>query len=74
MMLHYNGKTTTWEEIAAGRILRELFGELSEETSSETWENIADRIKTGLQPLIAFTQPDVVVIGGSIAVDRKSVV
>lgn len=66
MMLHYNGKTTTWEEIAAGRILRELFGELSEETSSEIWENIADRIKTGLQPLIAFTQPDVVVIGGSI--------
>lgn len=66
MMLHYNGKPTTWEEIAAGRVLRELFGELSKETSSEIWENVAERIKTGLQPLIAFIQPDVVVIGGSI--------
>lgn len=66
MMLQYDGRPTTWEEIAAGRILREIFGELSTETSADIWEEIANRIKTGLQPLVAFTQPDVVVIGGSI--------
>ena len=29
-------------------------------------KEVADRIKAGLQPLIAFVQPDVVAIGGSI--------
>lgn len=66
MALNYQGKATTWEEIAATRILRELFGELSSETPAEVWEEVANRIKAGLQPLIAFVQPDVVAIGGSI--------
>lgn len=68
MSLNYNGKITTWEEIAAGRVLQRIFGELSSDTPLEVWEEVANRIKAGLQPLIAFTQPDVVVIGGSVGV------
>ena len=66
MMLSYGGHTLSWEQIAAGRVFYELFGELSKETSLEAWSEIAKRISVGLQPLIAFTQPDVIVIGGSI--------
>lgn len=66
MMLSYGGRTLSWEQIAAGRVFYELFGELSKETSLEVWSEIAKRISVGLQPLIAFTQPDVIVIGGSI--------
>ena len=32
MSLNYNGKITTWEEIAAGRVLQRIFGELSSDT------------------------------------------
>ena len=66
MSLNYNGKITTWEEIAAGRVFQRIFGELSSDTPPEVWEEVANRIKAGLQPLIAFTQPDVVVVGGSV--------
>ena len=68
MSLNYNGKITTWEEIAAGRVLQRIFGELSSDTPLEVWEEVANRIKAGLQPLIAFTQPDAAVIGGSVGV------
>ena len=66
MMLSYKGHDLSWEQIAAGRVLNEMFGELSKDTSLEIWSEIAERIKMGLQPLVAFAQPDVVVIGGSI--------
>ena len=39
---------------------REFLAKLSSDTPLEVWEEVANRIKAGLQPLIAFTQPDVV--------------
>ena len=68
MSLNYNGKITTWEEIAAGRVFQRIFGELSSDTPLEVWEEVANRIKAGPQPLTTFTQPNVVIIGGSVGV------
>lgn len=66
MMLSYEGKQITWEQIASGRAFNKLFGELSEETPPEAWPEIAKRISVGLAPLVAFIQPEVVVIGGGV--------
>lgn len=67
MIVSYNGKPHIWEHIASGRALHAEFGELSNTTSPEVWSDVAERIVAGLQPLVAFTQPDIIVIGGSIS-------
>ena len=64
MMLTYQKKITSWEQIASGRTLYSLFGEISQQSPAEIWQEIAKRLSVGLQPLIAFTQPEVVIIGG----------
>lgn len=64
MRVIYDNHETSWEDIASGRTLRSLFGELSHNTPAPAWNEIADRLMVGLQPLIAFIQPDTVVIGG----------
>lgn len=66
MMLYFDGKPASWEEIASGRVIQSLFGELSDQTPDEAWPEIARRITAGLGPLVAFVQPEVVVIGGSV--------
>ena len=66
MMVTYNNRQQPWEQIASGRALHNLFGTISAQAPLEVWSNIAERIGVGLQPLVAFVQPDVVVIGGSI--------
>lgn len=66
MMLSWKGEALSWEEIASGRVFRQLFGELSDKTDLTVWSEIAERICVGLQPLTAFAQPDVVAIGGSV--------
>lgn len=64
MMLNYNKRLASWEQIASGRTLKSLFGEISKQSPPEIWPEVAKRIAVGLQPLIAFTQPEIVIIGG----------
>lgn len=66
MMISYDNKQVSWESVASARVFRSLFGELSNDSSPEVWLEIARRVAAGLQPLVAFAQPDTVVIGGSI--------
>ena len=66
MLLEYKGKSVEWEEIASGRAFNALFGTLSDETPLEAWPVIAERISVGLRALVAFVQPDIVVIGGGV--------
>lgn len=66
MLLEYHNKPVEWEEIASGRAFNALFGTLSDETPLEVWPEIAERISVGLRVLVAFVQPDVVVIGGGV--------
>ena len=66
MLLEYKGKSVEWEEIASGRAFNTLFGTLSDDTPLEAWPVIAERISVGLRALVAFVQPDIVVIGGGV--------
>lgn len=67
MLVHYGKEVASWEQIASGRVLSQQFGDLSQ-ASPGVWTAVAERIAVGLQALIAFIQPEVVVIGGGVAV------
>ncbi len=68
IMLEHNGKMQTWEDFAAGSAILRRFGKLASEIQDEkTWKIIVHDIAVGLYDLIAFIQPDVVVMGGGVA-------
>lgn len=66
MIVSYQGHEDSWEQLAAGPALTERFGMISDDTAAEAWPEIAERISIGLSALVAFIQPDVVVLGGGI--------
>lgn len=67
MMLEHNGKIQTWEGFASGKAIVELFGkQIHDINDAESLEVIAHNITTGLINLLAVTQPEIVVIGGSV--------
>lgn len=67
MMLEHGGKLVTWESFASGQAIVKRFGKrASDITSKQTWQIIAHDIAIGLYDLIAFIQPDVVVLGGGV--------
>lgn len=68
IMLEHNGKMQIWEDFAAGSAILQRFGKLASEIQDDkTWKVIVHNIAIGLYDLIAFIQPDVVVIGGGVA-------
>ncbi len=67
MMLEYKGRTSTWENLASGRVIDRLYGELSDDTPPEVWPEIANRINIGLRTIVAMIQPEIVVIGGVVS-------
>jgi len=63
------GKIEHWEKIASGSAIVQIYGKRAHDiTDKETWERIAHDIGFGLSDLISVTQPEVVVIGGSVGV------
>lgn len=67
MLVTYGKETDSWEHIASGRALTGIFGDL-QTISPGAWTEVAERIAIGLQALIAFAQPDIIIIGGGVAV------
>jgi predicted NBD/HSP70 family sugar kinase len=67
ILLEHNGKLTPWEDFASGKAIYEHYGKPAREiTDGRSWHNIAQRIAQGLIELIALTEPELIVIGGSI--------
>jgi len=67
ILLEHKGKLVTWESFASGKAIVQRFGKRASEISSQhTWNIIARDIALGLYDLIAFIQPDVVVLGGGV--------
>ena len=67
ILIEHKGKPVIWEEFASGRAIVQRFGKrASEITDEKTWKIIAHDIGVGLYDLIAFIQPDVVVLGGGV--------
>lgn len=67
MILEYNGKLQQWEAFASGKALYDTYGQLARDIYDiATWEEFADKLSRGLLALIPLTQPEVIVIGGSL--------
>lgn len=67
IILEHNGKYMPWEEFASGKAIVERFGKMAKDINDEkTWKIISRDLALGVTELIAITQPEVIVFGGSV--------
>lgn len=67
ILLEHDGKLMPWEKFASGHAIVERYGKKAMDiTDEKTWKAITRDLSLGLIELIAITQPDVIVIGGSV--------
>lgn len=67
IILEHHGKYLPWEDFAAGSAIVKIYDQRAEEiTDPKIWEQIAKNLALGLIELIAVTEPDVIVLGGSV--------
>ena len=67
IMLEHANKLQKWEDFASGKAIVKQFGkQASDITDSKTWRIIANNLAVGLFDLIAFMQPDAIVVGGGV--------
>lgn len=67
MIMEHKGKMMPWEHFASGKAIVQRYGKRAEEIHDDaTWKAIVRDLRPGLLELIAITQPEVVVIGGSV--------
>ncbi len=66
-LIEYDGRVQQWEKFASGHAIVKVYKKFARDiTSKRTWRQIADRMSRGFLALIPITQPDVIIIGGSI--------
>ncbi len=67
MLVEYAGKVREWESFASGKAIHKEYKKYARDIKSKKdWNNIADRISRGMLVAIPLTQPDMIIIGGSI--------
>lgn len=67
ILLEHRGKLVPWETFASGKAIVERYGKRAVDIHDDkTWQAIARELTLGFLELIAITQPDVVVVGGSV--------
>ncbi len=68
IILEHNNRLQTWESFASGKAIVRHYGKRAGEiTSRIAWKAISRDIALGLYDLIAFIQPDAVVLGGGVS-------
>jgi glucokinase len=67
MLVEHRGKRIPWEDFAGGRAIVERYHKFARDiTDPADWEKICRDIAKGLIEVIAMTEPDVIVFGGSV--------
>lgn len=67
MPVEFQGKIQTWESMASGKTIHNIYGKYARDIhDKKTWDEIADRISRGFLAAIPLLQPEVIIIGGSI--------
>jgi len=67
ILLEHQGKLVPWETFASGHAIVERYGKRAMDITDEvTWKKITHDLSLGLIELIAITQPDIIIIGGSV--------
>lgn len=67
ILLEHKGKLVPWESFASGRAIVERYGKRAEAiTDDTTWKAIVRDLTQGFIELIAVTEPDIIILGGSV--------
>lgn len=67
LIVEHHGKLVPWESFASGRAIVERYGKKAQDiTDEKTWRAIVRDLRVGLLELIAVTEPEVIVFGGSV--------
>ena len=67
MLVEHKGKMMVWESFASGKAIYEKYGKPAHDIQDDRiWHTIARHIAKGLIELIAVTEPEVIVFGGSV--------
>lgn len=67
ILLEHNNSMMPWEDFASGRAIVERYGKRAEDiTESNIWQAICSDLAEGLIYLIGMTEPEIIVIGGSV--------
>lgn len=67
MVIEYDGLPRRWETFASGSAIYKTYGKYARDiTSKRAWQHIADRLSRGFLSIIPLTQPEIIIIGGSI--------
>lgn len=65
-LVEYDGHVRQWESFGSGKAVYETYGKYANEIKSKRqWQHIADRMSRGFLALVPITQPEVVIVGGS---------
>ncbi len=66
-LVEFDGRVQRWEAFASGHAIVNVYKKFARDiTSKRTWRQIADRMSRGFLAVIPITQPDVIIIGGSV--------
>lgn len=67
LLLQHQGRLQPWESFASGKAIVRRFGKRASEIDDDaTWKRIVHDWRQGFLQLIAITEPDAIVIGGSV--------
>jgi predicted NBD/HSP70 family sugar kinase len=67
MLLEHDGKIVPWETFASGQAIVERYGKKAADITDEaTWRRIVRDLSVGFLELISMTEPEVIVVGGSV--------
>lgn len=65
-LIEFDGKLREWESFASGRAVYETYRTYARDIKNKRqWQHIADRMSRGFLALIPITQPEIIIIGGS---------
>jgi predicted NBD/HSP70 family sugar kinase len=69
IVLEHKGKLAAWESFASGSAIVRRYGKMAKDIDDDvTWQAIARDIARGMIELLAITEPDIIIIGGSVGI------
>jgi predicted NBD/HSP70 family sugar kinase len=67
MLLEHHGRLARWETFASGSAIVRRYGKMAKDIHDKTtWRAIARDLAKGMYQLLAITEPDIIIIGGSV--------
>lgn len=67
LRIEHRGQLVPWETVVSGKAIVKRYGKPAHDiTDAATWNTIARELALGLVELMAITEPDIIIFGGSV--------